>query len=165
MSWPLTITRPEVGRSIAATIFISVDLPAPDGPPRKTSSPLAMFRETSCSASASAEYFLETDWNSIMGGGLSQQRFGELVGAEGLQVLQFFAHADEVDRHRTGACDRGQDAAFRRAVQLGDDQAGQLQSIVEGLDLGQCVLAGVAVDDQQDFVRRAIHALADHALD
>jgi hypothetical protein len=39
------------------------------------------------------------------------------------------------------------------------------QRVVEGLHLRQRVLAGVAVDDQQHFVRRAVHALADHALD
>ena len=67
-SWPFTITRPEVGRSMAATIFIKVDLPAPDGPARYTSSPFAMFSDTSASASVLAEsvYFLETDWNSII---------------------------------------------------------------------------------------------------
>jgi hypothetical protein len=34
MSWPLTMTRPLVGRSMAAIIFSRVDLPAPDGPAR-----------------------------------------------------------------------------------------------------------------------------------
>jgi hypothetical protein len=34
MSWPLTSTEPELGRSIAAIIFSRVDLPAPDGPAR-----------------------------------------------------------------------------------------------------------------------------------
>ena len=60
MSWPLTISLPDVGRSMAAIIFSRVDLPAPDGPARKTSSPLAILSEMSLSATASGEYCLET---------------------------------------------------------------------------------------------------------
>ncbi len=39
MSVPLTVSLPEVGRSMAAIIFSSVDLPAPEGPAKKINSP------------------------------------------------------------------------------------------------------------------------------
>jgi hypothetical protein len=65
MSWPLTITCPELGRSMAAIIFSRVDLPAPEGPARN-SSPLFTVNETSRSAVTSEEYCLETFRNSII---------------------------------------------------------------------------------------------------
>ena len=40
-------------------------------------------------------------------------------------------------------------AALGRAVELGQDQAGDAERIVEGLDLRQGVLAGVGVEHQQ----------------
>jgi hypothetical protein len=46
----LTITDPEVGRSIAGISLSSVDLPAPERPVRKASSPASSAKLTSFSA-------------------------------------------------------------------------------------------------------------------
>ena len=60
---------------------------------------------------------------------------------------------------------RDQCTAARGAVELGDDQASELHRIIEGLDLRQHVLAGVAVEHQQHLVGCAIHGFADHPPD
>ena len=59
----------------------------------------------------------------------------------------------------------GQHAAFGGAVELGHDQAGELQRVVKGLDLAERVLPGVAVNHQQHLVRRGGIGLLHHALD
>ena len=51
MFWPLTMTDPVLGRSMAAISFSSVLLPAPEGPVMNTISPVAMFSVISASAS------------------------------------------------------------------------------------------------------------------
>ncbi len=61
--------------------------------------------------------------------------------------------------------DRRQHAALGGAIELGDDQPGEAERLVEGLDLGQRVLAGVAVDHQQHLVRRARLGLLHHPPD
>ena len=62
-------------------------------------------------------------------------------------------------------CNGRQHAALGGAVQLGNDQAGQPQCVVERAYLGQRVLAGVAIDHQQHLVRRRGIGLGDHAAD
>jgi len=49
--WPLIITPPEVGISIAAISFSSVLLPAPEWPVMNTISPASTVKATSRSAS------------------------------------------------------------------------------------------------------------------
>ncbi len=53
-SWPLTSTRPLVGRSNAPSMLSSVDLPLPEGPITATISPRRMARSTPSSARTSA---------------------------------------------------------------------------------------------------------------
>ena len=64
ISCPLTNTRPLLGRSIAAIIFNNVDLPAPDGPAKNTSSPRSTTKDTSRNAAprpiSEPGYFLDT---------------------------------------------------------------------------------------------------------
>jgi hypothetical protein len=50
MSTPSMRTVPVVGRCIAPTTFISVDLPEPDGPTMTTNSPRRTVRSTPSSA-------------------------------------------------------------------------------------------------------------------
>jgi hypothetical protein len=62
-----------------------------------------------------------------------------------------------------------QHAALGCAVELGDDEAGQAQCIVKSAHLGQGVLAGVAVNHQEHFLRacaqaRSIACFLHHAL-
>ena len=60
---------------------------------------------------------------------------------------------------------RDQCTAARGAVELGDDQAGELHRVIEGLDLRQHVLAGIAVEHQQHLVGCAVHGFADDPPD
>ena len=55
-------------------------------------------------------------------------------------------------------------AALRRAVELGEDEPGQPERIVERLHLRERVLAGVGVEHQQHLVRRAGERLGRDAL-
>ena len=49
-------------------------------------------------------------------------------------------------------------AALGRAVELGEDQAGEAERVVEGLHLRERVLPGVRVEHEQHLVRRARRA-------
>ena len=59
----------------------------------------------------------------------------------------------------------GEHPAFGRAVKLGDDQAGQAQSLIKSFDLGQRILTGVAINHQQNFMRRSGICFLHHTLD
>ncbi|CAM2148209.1 hypothetical protein PT2222_10431 [Paraburkholderia tropica] len=98
-------------------------------------------------------------------GSVAEQCVRKFFGHERLQILDLLAHADEVHRNRALARDRGENAALRGAVELGDDQAGETERVIERLHLRECILARVRVDHEQHFVRRAVEGLADHALD
>ena len=95
----------------------------------------------------------------------ADQRLREFARLEGLQVFQLLAHADEVNGDGFFARDGAQHAALGGAVELGHDQAGELRRLVEGLDLRQRVLPGVAVDHQQHLVRGGDVGLGHHAAD
>src|SRR3954451_8077524 len=73
----------------------------------------------------------------------AEQRVRKLLGAEGLQILDLLAHADEVNRNRPLPRDCRENAALRRAVELGDDEAGEAERVVESLDLCERVLPGI----------------------
>jgi len=53
MLYPPTLIVPEVGFIIPESIFVSVDFPAPFGPNKPKSSPLATFIETLSTAAVS----------------------------------------------------------------------------------------------------------------
>ena len=61
--------------------------------------------------------------------------------------------------------DGSDDAALGGAVKFGDDEAGNIDGLVEGLDLCQRVLAEVGVEYQQRFVRAARFSLLDNTTD
>ena len=60
ISCPLTSNSPAVGRSIPAISFSKLDLPAPEGPARYTSSPSAISSDTSLSAVTPPGYCFAT---------------------------------------------------------------------------------------------------------
>ena len=74
-------------------------------------------------------------------------------GVKGLQVVDCFAYADEVNRQWGLALgsDGHQYAAFGGAVKFGDDKAGETGVLIEGFDLRQCVLAVGTVHHQKHF--------------
>src|SRR6185437_2996894 len=106
---------PRLGRSMSATSFRSVLLPAPEGPVRKAISPRSTSKDTSERASLPPSYRLLTDWKLIMR--LSYQGFGEGLGVEGRQVLGGFADADEADGDAETGRSGQHDAALGGAVQ------------------------------------------------
>src|SRR5512141_322603 len=64
---PLTRICPDVGGSSRKSSFRKVDLPAPDGPVRKTNSPRSIEHVTSERACRNRPYSLETRKSWIMG--------------------------------------------------------------------------------------------------
>lgn len=92
----------------------------------------------------------------------TDERIGKGLGTEGLEVLETLADADEVDRKRPFAAhcrDGREDAALGCSVELRDDETRQMGKRVEGLDLGERVLAVRSVHDENDFVRCTFHGL------
>ena len=81
-------------------------------------------------------------------------RPGQAVGVERLQRVELLAHADVLDRRVGDAVDRERRAAARVAVHLGQDHAGDAEGVVKALGDPDRVLAGHAVGDEQDLVRR-----------
>src|SRR6476469_1667556 len=64
---------------------------------------------------------------------------GEILGVEGLQIVKPFADADGVDRQPEALGDRRENAAARRAVELGHHQAGHASDLLKRLHLVQRV--------------------------
>ena len=65
-----------------------------------------------------------------------QQRAREVVGVERAQVLELLADADQLDRDAELVGDRQRDAALGRAVELGQDDAGDADRLAEQLAPG-----------------------------
>jgi len=94
-----------------------------------------------------------------------KQRLSKLLGVEGLQVVRLFAEADELDGQAELLLDGDDHAAFAGAVELGHDEAGERDGLVEFARLVQRIHAGAAIEYQQHFVRRAGQLLADDAVE
>src|SRR5690606_7058893 len=99
----------------------------------------------------------------------AQQGRRELSCHKSLQILHTLAHANPVNRDRTYAlrtgCNGSQRTAFGCTVQLGDNQTSQPQGRIKRTDLGNGVLAGVAVYNQENFMGSLAIGLANHTLD
>ena len=94
-----------------------------------------------------------------------KQRLDEAAAVEELEVVDLFADADVFDRQVQFAGDREHDAAFRGAVELGHDEAGDIDELRELAGLLHGVLAGGAVEHEQHFVRRFGNLLLGDAHD
>ena len=77
------------------------------------------------------------------------------MGVEGDEVVDFFAGADEADGQIQLAGDGHDDAAFRGAVELGQDDSGYAGVAPEFAGLIEAVLPGGGVENQENIVRRA----------
>src|SRR5580700_1767229 len=77
-----------------------------------------------------------------------ENRVDEFGWGEGTQVLGCFAEANELDRHLEVVDDRDKNAALRRRVELGDDDARQLGRRMEESRLRNRILTVRAVDDE-----------------
>src|SRR6478736_843102 len=89
----------------------------------------------------------------------------EVLRVERLEVVEALADADGNYGKLKAFGDRDQDAAPRRAVELGHDQAGHAGDLLEDLHLVQRVLTRRRVEHEQDAVRRAVVDLLQHAHD
>src|SRR3954451_12098943 len=79
---------------------------------------------------------------------------GEVVSVERAQVLERLADADQLHGDAELARDGERDAALRRAVELGQDDAVDRHGLGEELRLAQAVLTGRGVDGEQRLVGR-----------
>ena len=89
----------------------------------------------------------------------------EFPGGERREIVDAFAHADKVHRQAELGRDRDQDAAARRAVELGHDKAGHAGHVAENLDLRERVLPDCRVEHQQHGMRGGRVDLLHHAHD
>jgi len=84
---------------------------------------------------------------------IAQDPLGHAIGVEGLEAVQLFANADELDRAAGDVAHRQRGTAARIAVQLGQHHAGQGQGVIEGARGVDRVLAQHGVDHEQGFDR------------
>src|SRR5262245_61083526 len=95
----------------------------------------------------------------------SRYRAREVLRAERLEIVDAFADADGVDGNLKALSDGDQDAAPRRAVELGDDEAGDARDLLEDLDLRERILARGGIEHEDDAVRRGVVDLLQDAND
>ena len=84
----------------------------------------------------------------------SDEGVREIAGVERPEVVQALADADQLHRQAQLLGDRERDAALRGAVELCEDDPGDVDGLLEELGLAQAVLPRGRVDDQQRLVRR-----------
>src|SRR5438445_11807913 len=98
-------------------------------------------------------------WRSI------EKRRNELVGGKRAQIVDALADAYESERQRTLPGDGAHHAALGGAVELGENQPGETERLIERLELTERVLPGIGVQHEPNFVRGAGLRLGDGALD
>src|SRR5205823_2486226 len=86
---------------------------------------------------------------------LLEDRLDVLLRIEGQQVVHFFADSDVADREIELAGDRDYNAALGRAVELGEDDAGDTGGLGELARLLEAVLTRGGVEHEQHLVRSA----------
>ena len=81
------------------------------------------------------------------------------------KLLGFLASAQETGRDAEGVVDGDGDAAFTRAVELGDDEAVERAGFMKFLRLVQGVGAGGGIDDKQSQMRCGFVLFGEGAAD
>jgi hypothetical protein len=94
-----------------------------------------------------------------------KQCLRELLRVERLQIVRLLAEADEFDGQTEFFLDGNHHAAFARSVELGNDEAGERDGLVEFARLVERVHAGAAVEHEQDLVWCTGQLLADDAME
>ena len=94
----------------------------------------------------------------------------EITGDKRTKIIHPLAHADERDGHLPfppglRCRDGGNDPALGRTIELGQDETGQADRLVEGVELGQPVLPGVGIQHQPHGVRGGWICLGDDPPD
>src|SRR5690606_26968644 len=83
---------------------------------------------------------------------LAEEGLHEIDGDELAEILRALAEADVLDGDRELVADGEDDAALRRAVELREDDAGQLEGVLEHGRLRERVLARRRIEDEQRLV-------------
>ena len=89
----------------------------------------------------------------------------EAFALEGLELVRFFAGADEEGGDAEFLLNGNGDAAFAGTVELGDDEAVELGGFVEFLRLRKGVGAGAGIDDEDGLVGGGVVLLGKGAAD
>jgi hypothetical protein len=92
----------------------------------------------------------------------AEERFDEADGIEGFDVFGLFTEADELDGNVELLANGDDHAAFGRAVELGEDDAGDVDGLAEHLGLLDGVLAAGGVEDEEDFVGCPFDSASNH---
>src|SRR6056297_1881612 len=82
---------------------------------------------------------LRTTSNTLLGN--SRDRLREIARGKRIEIVDALADADIMHRQGELVGQRHEDAAARRAVELGHDEAGYAGGLAEDLDLRERVLA------------------------
>ena len=84
---------------------------------------------------------------------MPRMRTGHAIGMEEVEVVELLAGADELDRLAGDGAHAERGAAAGVAVELGEDDAVDVDALLELLGGVDRVLTGHGVDDEQDVVR------------
>src|ERR1041385_705965 len=95
---------------------------------------------------------------------LREKRRRKFLRIEWLQVFRLLAKADELDWQPEFLLDRDYHPALARAVELGDNEAGERDGLVKLARLVERVHAGGGVEHEQGFMRRAGELAAHDAV-
>ncbi len=76
---------------------------------------------------------------------------GHAIGIKALQSVHFFAGANKFDRFSSDVAYGKRCATARVAIQLGQDDAGQRESVVKSPRCVDCILPLHGIDDKQGF--------------
>src|ERR1035437_2875677 len=80
---------------------------------------------------------------------VTEHAVDELHGIERREIVHPFAEADQLDRDAQLALYLHDDAALRGSVELGEDDAGDVDHLGERTGLDEAVLAGGGVENEQ----------------
>ena len=84
---------------------------------------------------------------------MPRMRPGEAIRVKGLELVELFADAGELDRPLRDLAHRERRAAAGVAVELGEDEAGDAERLVEMRGHADRLLAGRGIGDEQHFLR------------
>ena len=94
-----------------------------------------------------------------------EQGFDEGACVEHLDIFRFFSNADELHRHLNLISDTDDCTTFGCAIELCQEKACDIDGASELFSLDDGILAVIRIEDQQNFMGRAIQLLPDDALD
>ncbi len=94
-----------------------------------------------------------------------EQRTDKIRIVKCLEILDFLAHADELDRNAQLILDGHHDTALGSAVELGQDNSCDIRHFAEQSRLGHGILTGSGIQDEQRLDGTALCLLRQDAVD